>query len=597
MKTVIHVTHEAVQKIGGIGAVLHGLLTSKNYSEVITRDILLGPLFTTDGPAESRLHGGEVLYSSIDGIVGHPYGQKFSEIERRYGVNIVYGRKVFYDQLTGVKSDPEVLLVDVRHFNAQKIGELKFMLFEDYGIESQHYDHIWDYEQYCRLALPGLDALHAIGACTGTEPPVILSHEYMGMPTALAARSFHKGMFRTIFYAHEVATMRRLVEHNPGHDTMFYNVLDEAHKQGLNVEQVFGSQRDFYKHPLVEASRYCDNIFAVGDYVIKELRFLNDQFEDHPIDLAYNGVPSFKLTVKEKLASRDRLRQYCENLLGYRPDYVFTHVTRLVPSKGLWRDIRVMEHMEKILRADNKTAVLFVLSTETLGRWPGDVLNMEATYKWPVAHREGHPDLTGGEAAFYAGVQEFNARSRNGKITYINQFGFDRKTCGNRMPPEMEFLDIRKGSDAEFGQSIYEPFGIAQVEPISFGGICVFTNVCGCAGFVRHVTGNKPTPNVIEADYTVLKDLKVGHQLEDLKKIDKAQRDWVENCVSKEVAEELYKRLPTTEAGFARIIDAGYELAHNMSWEAVARDYVLPGIQRALQREQTAVTRAAFKGS
>ncbi len=597
MKTVVHVTHEAVQKIGGIGAVLHGLLTSKNYSQAVGRDILLGPLFSTDGPAESRLHGGEVLYSSIDGITGHPYGAQFAEIERRYGVALVYGRKTFYEKLTGVTSNPEVLLVDVRHFNAQKIGELKFMLYEEYGIESQKYDHVWDYEQYLRLALPGLDALHAIGACVGSEPPVILSHEYMGMPTALAARSFHRGQFRTIFYAHEVATMRRLVEHHGGHDTMFYNVLEKAHKEGLNVEDVFGSQHDFYKHPLVEASRFCDNIFAVGDYVIKELRFLNEDFEDHPIDLAYNGVPSFKLTVAEKLASRNRLRQYCSNILGYMPDYVFTHVTRLVPSKALWRDIRVMEHMEKLLRAENKTAVLFVLSTETLGRSHQDVLNMEASYKWPVAHREGHPDLTGGEAAFYSGVQEFNARSRNSKITYINQFGFDRKTCGNRMPADMEFMDVRKGSDAEFGQSIYEPFGIAQVEPISFGGICVFTNVCGCAGFVRHATGGKPTPNIIEADYTVLKDLKVGREIADLRKIDKVQRDWVESCVAKEVAEELHKRLPTTEAQFSKLIDAGYELAHKMSWEAVARDYVLPGIVRALKRTPAKVTRSAIKGA
>ena len=26
----------------------------------------------------------------------------------------------------------------------------------------------------------------------------------------------------------------------------------------------------------------------------------------------------------------------------------------------------------------------------------------------------------------------------------------------------MEYADIRRGSDVEFGQSIYEPFGIAQ---------------------------------------------------------------------------------------------------------------------------------------
>lgn len=584
MKTVVHVTHEAVQKIGGIGAVLHGLLTSKAYSQVIRRDILLGPLFTTDGPAESRLGGGEVLYSSIDGIVSHPYAVRFAEIERTYGVNIVYGRKVFYDTLTGIKSDPEVLLIDVRHFDPGKIGIFKFMLFKDYGIESQRYEHVWDYEQYCRIAMPGLEALHAIGACVGNETPVILSHEYMGMPTALCARSMHKGQFRTIFYAHEVATMRRLVEEHPGHDTMFYNVLEKAYGEALDVDDVFGSQDGFYKHPLVKASRFCDNIFAVGDYVVKELRFLSPAFEKHPIDLAYNGVPSAKLTVGEKLASRNRLQQYCENLLGFTPDFVLTHVTRLVPSKGLWRDIRVVEQLEKHLRRDNKSAVLFVLSTETMGRRMVDVLNMETGYKWPVAHREGYPDLTGGEAAFYAGVQEFNARSRNCKIVYINQFGFDRKTCGNRMPADMEFLDIRKGSDAEFGQSIYEPFGIAQVEPISFGGICVFTNVCGCAGFVRHVTGGKPTPNVIEADYTVIDDLPKMQDIESLLKLDRAKRDFVESLVARKVAEELYKRLPTNEAQFARMIESGYELAKNMSWEVVARDYVLPGIERALSR-------------
>lgn len=583
MKTVVHVTHEAVQKIGGIGAVLHGLLTSKAYNSAVQRDILLGPLFTTDGPAESRLCGGEVLYSSIDGIVAHPYAAKFSEIERAYGVSIVYGRKVFYDQLTGVKSTPEVLLIDVRHFDQAKMNTLKFVLFNDYGIESQRYEHVWDYEQYCRIAQPGLEALHAIGACVGKETPIIISHEYMGMPTALCARSMHQGQFRTIFYAHEVATMRRIVEANIGHDTMFYNVLEKAHEQNHYVEDVFGSQDDFYKHPLVKAARFCDNIFAVGDYVVKELRFLNGDFEDHPIDLAYNGVPASKLTVTEKMTSRGRLKQYCENLLGYTPDYVFTHVTRLVPSKGMWRDLRVMEQFERIAHAHNKTAVLFVLSTETLGRRTSDVLNMESEYKWPVAHREGYPDLTGGEAAYYAGVQEFNAKSRFCKVVYVNQFGFDRKTGGNRMPADMEFLDIRKGSDAEFGQSIYEPFGIAQIEPISFGGICIFTNVCGCAGFVRHVTKGQFSPNVIEADYTNIKHLNIT-TIKDLLKLNRPQRDYVESIVAKQVAEDLYTQLPKTEEQFAKMIDSGYELARNMSWEVVAKDYVLPGFERALAR-------------
>ena len=37
---------------------------------------------------------------------------------------------------------------------------------------------------------------------------------------------------------------------------------------GHYVEDVFGDQTGFYKHPLVKASRHCDMIFAVGDYVL-----------------------------------------------------------------------------------------------------------------------------------------------------------------------------------------------------------------------------------------------------------------------------------------------------------------------------------------
>jgi hypothetical protein len=591
MKTVIHVTHEAVQKIGGIGAVLHGLITSKTYRTQVGRDILLGPLFSTDGPAEHRLHGGKVLYSGVDGIRNTPYANDLARIEHDYGVRLVYGKKTFHDPLTGVTSEPEVLLVDVRHYNPEKMGVMKFVLFKDYGIESGKYEYIWDYEQYCRIAEPGLEAVRAIGGCSNGngEPntPIILSHEYMGMPTVLCARSRYPGQFRSIFYAHEVATMRRLVEEHAGHDTMFYNVLTKAMEKGQYVEDVFGSQAGFYKHPLVQAARFCDNIFAVGDYVVKEMRFLRKEFANVHIDLAYNGVPARALTVDEKMRSRRRLQQYCANLLGYEPAYVFTHVTRLVPSKGLWRDVRVVEHLEKHLAKEGKSAVLFVLSTETIGRASHDVENMEKWYKWPAAHREGHPDLTGGEAAYYTGVQEWNARARFCKIVYVNQFVVNAGSLGGRAPSDIDFLDFRKGSDAEFGQSIYEPFGIAQVEPISFGGICVFTGLCGCAGFVRKASaaanGSESCANAIEVDYTQLPEQMRSQSVAQLLRMDRSTREQIEQSVGAQIAEELFKRLPRSPKDFETLVAMGARLGSEMSWDAVAKNYVLPGLERAMK--------------
>lgn len=149
------------------------------------------------------------------------------------------------------------------------------------------------------------------------------------------------------------------------------------------------------------------------------------------------------------------------------------------------------------------------------------------------------------------------------------------------MPVDMEFMDIRKGSDVEFGQSIYEPFGIAQVEPISFGGICVFSNVCGCAGFVEKITDGQPTPNVIVADYTELPNQAL--RPEQLLSIGQKERDQIEREVSARVAQQIIERLPRTPQEFEAFIQRGHDLAEHMSWDAVARNYILPGIDRALK--------------
>jgi hypothetical protein len=145
-------------------------------------------------------------------------------------------------------------------------------------------------------------------------------------------------------------------------------------------------------------------------------------------------------------------------------------------------------------------------------------------------------------------------------------------------------MDIRKGSDVEFGQSIYEPFGIAQVEPISFGGICIYTNVCGCAGFVDKAAGGQPTPNAIVADYTELPDQSLTPA--QLLGIGKKERDAIEHTVAEKVAAQLVDRLPRTPQEIEVFLKRGQQLAGNMSWEVVARDYVLPGIERASKAQK-----------
>jgi len=586
--TMVHVTHEIVGKIGGIGAVLQGFFTCKPYLDSVGRSILVGPLFSTKGPVSNQLgDDGEVLYSSVDGLVKTGYLEAFRKIEDFYNVGIVYGRRTFVDEQTGVKSSPEVLLIDVTNTDKGVIDEFKKHLFERFGIRSHLYEHLWEYEQYVRLAPAAIAAIKAIGAAK--DSTIIVSHEFMGMPTVLAAILEPTCDFKTIFYAHEVATMRRIVENHPGHDTMFYNTVKLAHENKLYINEVFGDQSSFFKHALVEASKNCDVICAVGDHVVSELRFLAPEFETVDIDIVYNGVPAYQIGLADKLRSKGKLQRYCERLLGYEPDFIFTHVTRLVKSKGLWRDLRVLEHIEREFRTQGKTGVLFLLSTEVSQRRSSDIYKIESEYSWPVAHREGMPDLSGGEADFYTAVQEFNAKSRNIKIIFVNQFGFNQADCGQRMPNDMEFMDIRRGSDVEFGQSIYEPFGIAQLEPLTYGGICVVSNVCGCAGFVLDIAGAEGAKNLVIADYTKLNSHRFA-DIEDLLKIDDSARNQIEHSVSENVAMQICSRLAKSESETENMIKTGYSLAKNMSWDEVVKNHVLPCLQKVLSKPRSQVT-------
>ena len=360
MSTLIHVTHEAVQKVGGIGAVLQGLFTATAYNENIGRSILVGP--GDAGTAELLAKTGEILYSSFDGADTGGWAEKFKPVRQRWGVGIIYGRRTFKDRTTGVESHPEVLLIDVGQANLDRLGECKEILYERFGIRSDLY-RTWEYEQYVRLAAPGLAALEAIEAAKD-QPAVILAHEFMGMPLALTAVAEGSGAYRTAFYAHEVATMRRIVEVHPGHDTMFYNVLARAMEKGKFVEDVFGIQAPFFKHALVSAARFCDAILCVGDRVLSEVKFLGADFAEKRLALVYNGVPAYEVAADDVAQSKDRLQRYTEAILEYRPDFIFSHVTRMALSKGVWRDLKVLWHLEKKFRQTGQTGVFFLLSSE-----------------------------------------------------------------------------------------------------------------------------------------------------------------------------------------------------------------------------------------
>jgi hypothetical protein len=580
-------SHEAGISVGGIGAVLDGLLRTQAYGAGIARTVLVGPLHTEDSVALDRLTDPanrlQIVYSSMHGIyqsVPEELRAALGHIEQQFGVLLLYGTRSIGGQAY------EIILADAGQAYAGEVNQFKFACWERFNLDSARHDSTAEYNLYMALARPLLAAIEATGAGAGLDrnQKVLLGHEWLAMPLLLAALIDQPGQWRTILYAHETATVRRLVEERPGHDTSFYNALYKGREWKLSLEAVYGSQDHDYKHPLLRLATRCDAIFAVGDVMVDELRFLGGCFANSKIEVIYNGSSAESITLADKHHAKARLQQYAERLLGYRPDYVFTHVSRMILSKAFWRDLRLLEHLEKGLRKRGQTAVLFVLASSLpAGRRPQWVYGWEEEYGWPVVHRDDNGDLVGLERTFYyENLVPFNQRNGSIRAVLVNQFGWSRERCGVRMPADMTFADICRGRDVEFGQSIYEPFGIAQLEALTYGGLCCVSSMCGCIGFAARAAGGQARlPNLVVADYVTLPQ---GYWLGspyDALGIDQGIRDWLEGSNSERASHMLLARLPQTDEQGHALLESGCAAAQAMSWEVVVRDYFLPALRRA----------------
>ena len=307
---------------------------------------------------------------------------------------------------------------------------------------------------------------------------------------------------------------------------------------------------------------------------MEELRFLGPEFASRPIDLVYNGVPAAELPATEREAARKKVQASGSALLGWTPDLIFTHVARLVESKGLWRDLLVLEHLDHHLWERGNGPCLSrwrprpaAATPRTSSAWPRTV------GRWSTAR--GGADLSSGELKFDLLVRAFNARSRAVKALFVNQFGWDQQSCGAFLPADAEFADLRRGSDAGVRAVDLRTFGISQVECLSSGTISVVSDVCGCRGFVRQAAGEAGLGGFIEGAYTQLDEADCASQ-----PIGGRERTKAEALQSQVVASALVRQLSTGEPGRKKLLAEGYAAAQKMSWERVAEDMLLPVLRR-----------------
>ena len=160
--TVIHATHEAVRKAGGIGTVLEGLVTSSVYQKAVRRSFLVGPLSRLEDE-DLLAESGEVLFSTISGVEDVNCADALNRVAERYNVNIVYGIRDL-----PVDMKPMWVLVDAGDVNPRRRAILSINLYRHFGLTSDRYDSVADYALYIDGAEAIYDAVVAlIGEASG----------------------------------------------------------------------------------------------------------------------------------------------------------------------------------------------------------------------------------------------------------------------------------------------------------------------------------------------------------------------------------------------------------------------------------------------
>ncbi|MCA9871638.1 MAG: hypothetical protein KC487_14825, partial [Anaerolineae bacterium] len=126
---VVHATHEAGLKVGGIGAVLDGLLASANYNAAVERTVLVGTFNRYDSMTVERLLSPRnklaVIHAPVFGVnnAEPALAAVLSAVENDYGVALLYGKRKFGS------AEHEVILIDSIHAKEGPVNDFKYFLW------------------------------------------------------------------------------------------------------------------------------------------------------------------------------------------------------------------------------------------------------------------------------------------------------------------------------------------------------------------------------------------------------------------------------------------------------------------------------------
>jgi hypothetical protein len=247
----------------------------------------------------------------------------------------------------------------------------------------------------------------------------------------------------------------------------------------------------------------------------------------------------------------------------------------LVKSKGIWRDIKILWLLDKYFEKENLKGIYILLATQIPQGRPAELIDiMVKEYGWPFNHRIGWPDLVGYEIEIYQYIEKFNQKAKNIKAIFINQYGLSKRKCGIDFPEDISTKDLKLASDAEFGLSIYEPFGISHIEALPSGGLSLLSTSCGVFYLLEKVFKEDFKPYVAIDFIDIGKDLPEHALLE----LTHEKREILEELTIAKCAENLFKKIPKNQKERVEIFEKIQPYLKELDWETIVKKYFLPGL-------------------
>ncbi|MBN2550808.1 MAG: hypothetical protein JXB15_16710 [Anaerolineales bacterium] len=459
------------------------------------------------------------------------------------------------------------------------------------------------------------------------EDWVFFAHDWIGVPLywamELDTRSSKTPLppARSIYFAHEARLARMLVEgvmqdkfdllkpvcHPDGHDVAFYNLLRQIPADQTLAKLFPGSQgfADIYYHRINQQAARFDRVLAVGEWVKQETELICRGIGKPVISLCPNGVPNLVTQVTRYVENRskvhhpimeqflsslyageipaqvesvdlvqranDQLKQFARPFFdGHTPDLIFTSVNRCELSKAPWRNV---EFCRRFASEYPHKKVLFIWlvrpkplpTSKQVAAWA-------QRFNWPLEHQYhgSGGDLRSSEEALWQVIYQFNRRFEGHfHILYINQFGWSKELLGALDPGGTTFQHLRLGTEVELGLSIYEPYGIAPLEPFSAGAVCVLSDACGCALHLECVARDSAANGFVVGNFIRRKG-----RVEPAK-VDLAALGQIEDDVYARMAHDLSRRLSVSRSERLRQAQTAMEY---LSWDRVVQENFLPAV-------------------